>query len=223
MTLCPICKRSNKNSMRRSRPRPTKPRSKRSGSPRSAAKGRCRSCSRRSARMTPDERREQGPQINGLKDRVTAALRVAQGCARRAGARCSAQHRDRRRNAAVARTAGRKRAYSSDQPGHRRTHGDFRRHGLFDRRGAGYRNRRSQLHQAEFSGSASGARHARHVLLQPEARRLPAAAAHPHVTGPDPDHANVRSRRSASSFRAAPIAAIPIRPTPRCSIRSRAW
>ncbi len=32
-----------------------------------------------------------------------------------------------------------------------------------------------------------------------------------------------RSRRSASSFRAAPIAAIPTRPTRRCSIRSRAW
>ena len=32
-----------------------------------------------------------------------------------------------------------------------------------------------------------------------------------------------KSRRSASSFRAAPIAATATRPTRRCSIRSRAW
>ena len=33
--------------------------------------------------MTPDERKVQGPAINGLKDRVTAAIAAAQGRARR--------------------------------------------------------------------------------------------------------------------------------------------
>ena len=53
------------------------------------------------------------------------------------------------------------------------------------------------------------------LLFQSEAGLLRAApAAHAHLTGADPDHAGERSRRSTSSFPAAPIAAIPIRPTP---------
>ena len=57
--------------------------------------------------MTPDERKVQGPAINGLKDRVTAAHRRRQGRARRQRARCPARHRNRRRHAAGARGAGR--------------------------------------------------------------------------------------------------------------------
>ena len=56
--------------------------------------------------MTPDERKAQGPAINGLKDKVNAAIAAAQGRARRRRARCAAQYRDRRRHAAGARCAG---------------------------------------------------------------------------------------------------------------------
>ena len=42
--------------------------------------------------MTPDERKVQGPAINGLKDRVTAAHRHGQGRACRQRARCPAQY-----------------------------------------------------------------------------------------------------------------------------------
>ena len=42
--------------------------------------------------------------------------------------------------------------------------------------------------------------------LRSEAGRLAHAAAHAHLAGADPHHDERRSRRSASSFRAAPIA-----------------
>ena len=62
--------------------------------------------------MTPEERRAQGPLINGLKDKVTAALDRAPRRAQERRARCAPQHRDRRRHAAGARAAGRGRAAS---------------------------------------------------------------------------------------------------------------
>ena len=62
--------------------------------------------------MTPDERRVQGPLINGLKDKVTDALDRAPRRAQERRARRAPQHRDRRRHAAGARAARRSRAAS---------------------------------------------------------------------------------------------------------------
>ena len=173
--------------------------------------------------MAPEERKSQGPLINGLKDRVNAALAERREALQARSAGGAAQYRERRRDVAGARGAGRNRPHPSDQPGDRRADRDLRRHGLCGRRRAGHRDRRLQLHQAQFSRRPSGARHARHVLLQSEAGRLAPAAAHAHLAGAGAHHVERRSRRSASSFRAAPIAATAIRLTRRCSTRSRAW
>ena len=202
---------------------PTRPRSKPCASRRSARSGSVTALLKTLGGMTPDERKVQGPAINGLKDRVNAALNARREALQGRGARRAARHRNRRRHAAGARGAGRGRPRASDQPGGRRAHRDLRRHGLRRRRRPGHRDRRLQLHQAEFPRGPSGPRDARHVLLPAEAGRLADAAAHAHLAGAGAHHAERRSRRSASSSRAAPIAAIPTRPTRRCSIRSRAW
>ena len=55
------------------------------------------------------------------------------------------------------------------------------------------------------------------------ARRHAPGSPHAYEPGADQDHAQSRSRRFASSRRAASIAATPTRPTRRCSIRSRGW
>ena len=173
--------------------------------------------------MTPDERRAQGPLINGLKDKVTEALAARRDGAQGRGARRAAQHRDRRRHAAGARAAGGDGPHPSDQPGDRRTDRDLRRHGLRGRRRSRHRDRRSQLHQAQLPRGPSGPRDARHVLFQSEAGRLAAAAAHAHVAGADPHHADAEAADPRDHSRAAPIASTPTRPTRRCSIRSRGW
>ena len=93
----------------------------------------------------------------------------------------------------IGRIADRGRPHSSDQPGGRRAHGDLRRHGFRRRRRAGHRNRRLQLHQAEFPRGPSGPRDARHVLFSAEARRLADAAAHAHLTGAGAHHAQAEA------------------------------
>ena len=80
-----------------------------------------------------------------------------------------------------------------------------------------------QFHQAEFPARPSGARNARHLLLQPQGRRHAQAAAHPHLAGAGAHHAEESAADPRDLPRAAPIAAIPTRPTRRCSIRSKAW
>ena len=67
--------------------------------------------------MTPDERKAQGPLINGLKDRVTAAIAARREALKARRARCAAQHRNGRRDAAGARVAGGDRAHSPGEPG----------------------------------------------------------------------------------------------------------
>ncbi len=62
--------------------------------------------------MTPDQRKAEGPRINGLKDRVTEALAARRDALKHAALDCPPQHRDRRRHAAGARAAGRSRAAS---------------------------------------------------------------------------------------------------------------
>ena len=182
-------KRSSRKSSARSRRRPTKPRSKRCASQRSARAARCRRCCKTLGGMTPDERKAQGPLINGLKDRVTAAIAARREALKDAAldARLNTETVDV--TLPVRESPAEAGPHSSDQPGDRRTHRDLRRHGLCGRRRAGHRDRRSQLHQAEFPRRPSGAGHARHVLFQSEAGRLAHAAAHAHLAGADPHDA----------------------------------
>ena len=108
------------------------------------------------------------------------------------------------------------------QPGDGRAGRDFRRPGLRGRRRARDRGRLAQFHRAQHSRDASGAGDARH-LLHRRARSRAARAAHPHLAGADPHDDERASRRSASSRRAASIAATATPPTRRCSTRSRGW
>ena len=133
----------------------------------------------------PGDQRPEGPRQRGAQ----RAPRRLQG----RGARRAARHRDRRRHAAGARGAGRGRPHPSDQPGDRRAHRDLRRHGLRRRRRAGHRDRRLQLHQAQFPRGPSGARDARHVLFPAEAGRLADAAAHAHLAGAGAHHADAEA------------------------------
>ncbi len=64
--------------------------------------------------LPPDERKTQGPLINGLKDRVNAALAARRDAFKGAGAGGAAQQRERRRHAAGARSAVRDRPRPSD-------------------------------------------------------------------------------------------------------------
>ena len=173
--------------------------------------------------LPPEERKTQGPLINGLKDRVNAALAARRDALKDAAleARLNTESVDvtlpvREAPAEIGRV------HPITQVTDELT-AIFADMGFAVAEGPGHRDRRLQLHQAQFPGRPSGARHARHVLLQSEAGRHAAVAAHPHLAGAGAHHAERKSRRSASSFPAAPIAAIPTRPTRRCSIRSRAW
>ena len=90
-------------------------------------------------------------------------------------------------------TPGRSGPHSSAQPGDGRADRHFRRHGLCRRRRSRHRDRRLQLHEAEFPRGPSGAGNARHVLLQSEARRLAHAVAHPHLAGAGAHHADAEA------------------------------
>ena len=67
--------------------------------------------------MTPDERKVQGPAINGLKDRVTAAIAAAKDALGAAALDARLDTETRRRHAAGARGADRIRPRASDHAG----------------------------------------------------------------------------------------------------------
>ena len=120
-------------------------------------------------KMSPDERKSAGrgdQRAEGRGDRrARRAPRDAEGLALEA--RLKSESLD---VTLPVRAAGdRDRPHPSDQPGLRRGDGDLRRHGLFDRRRAGHRERRLQFHQAELPARPSRARNARHVLLRAHA------------------------------------------------------
>ena len=143
--------------------------------------------------LPPDERKRQGPLINGLKDRVNAALAARREALKSAAleARLNTESVDvtlpvREAPAEIGRM-------HPITPGDRRTDRDLRRHGFFHRRRPRHRDRRLQFHQAQFPGRPSGARHARHVLFQSEAGRQAAAPAHPHLAGAGAHHAQPKA------------------------------
>ena len=173
--------------------------------------------------LSADERKSQGPLINGLKDRVNAALVARRELVQKRGARRLGSTPRASTSPCPCGKRRSKRPRSSNHPGDGRTHGDLRRYGLRHCRRSRHRDRRLQFHQAQFPARSSGARNARHVLLQSEAGRHAAAAAHAHLAGAGAHHAQPEAADPRHYSRAAPIAATATRRTRRCSIRSRAW
>ena len=173
--------------------------------------------------LTPDERKEQGALINGLKDRVTTALAARKDALKNAAldARLNTETVDvtlpLRETPA---DAGRIHPISQVIDELTAIFADM---GFAVAEGPDIETDDLQFHQAELPRRPSGAGDARHVLLQPEARRLAAAAAHAHLAGADPHDAGAEAADPRDHVRAAPIASIATRPTRRCSTRSRAW
>ena len=131
--------------------------------------------------MTPDQRKAEGPRINGLKERVTEALAARRDALKHAAldARLNTETVDVtlpvRESPAE---AGRIHPISQVIDELTAIFADM---GFAVAEGPGHRDRRPQLHQAEFPRRPSGPGDARHVLLQSEARRLAHAAAHAHL------------------------------------------
>ena len=159
--------------------------------------------------LSPDERREAGAKLNARQGRGRRRDRGAQGGARRGRARRAPEDRARRRHpAGAARARG---PPPPDQPDHRRDRRDLRRDGLPRRRRAGHRGRLPQLHRAQHPARASGAADARHVLSAGRRRhgRPGGKLLRTHTSPVQIRTMKARSRRSASSRRAAPIASTP--------------
>ena len=96
-------------------------------------------------KMSPDERKTEGAKINALKDSVGEALAARKNVLKEAAlaARLAGETLD---VTLPTRASGAgDRPHPSDQPGDGRTDRDLRRHGLFHRRRAGYRERRSTI------------------------------------------------------------------------------
>ncbi len=184
------------------RPR-TSARSKTCASPPWARRAPSANCSRPWARMSPDEREGQRRDVQraarSRSPRPSPRARPNWSRARwMRGWRPSAG-----RLPAAAGNAARHRA--SGEPGEGRSHRHLRRSGVLGRRRPRRRIRRLQFHQAEHSARASGAADARHVLLEAASRRFAAAAAARTPARCRCAPCWRRSRRSASSRRAAPI------------------
>ena len=93
-------------------------------------------------KMTPDERKTQGAAINALKDSVNEALAARRAVLKEAAleARLKTETVD---VTLPARAAGRRAGtHPSGDASHGRTRRHLRRHGIFDRRRAGHRDRR---------------------------------------------------------------------------------
>ena len=186
---------------------PRRPVADRAGSSgtRLAAQGRPRRC------RAPRQRRpHRGP----------ARLRRASRGAARRTRRGRTGRRAHRRHAAVDAPADRRPAPDHDPGRARRRH--LRRDGLGTGRGARGRDRAVQLRRAELPAGPPGAQRAGHLPRRP--RRVAAGAAHPHLARCRSARcwsASCRCTSCRSAGRSAPTNSTP--PTPRCSIRSRAW
>ena len=93
--------------------------------------------------MTPDERKEKGPLINGLRDKVQGAIATRREALAEAALeqRLAAERIDV--SLPVREGPDDARAHPPDQPGDGRAHRDLRRHGLLGRGRAGHRDRLS--------------------------------------------------------------------------------
>ena len=130
--------------------------------------------------MTPDQRREQGPLINGLRDKVTAALADRRSALKDAAldARLAAETVDV--TLPVRESAARERAASirSRQVIDELT-AIFADMGFAVAEGPDIETDDLQLHRAQLPGRPSRARDARHVLLHAGGRRRSASCCAP--------------------------------------------
>ena len=172
--------------------------------------------------MAPDERKQgpadqrpQGPRHAKRSTRKSNALqarRSPRGSPPRS--RC---------HAAGARERARARPHPSGQPGDRRDHRDFRRHGLLRRRRAGHRDAISTISPRSIFPKASGARDARTFFFNPK----PDGERKVLRTHTSPVQIRTMEKAEAADPRhhAGPHLShpTPTRPTRRCSTRSKAW
>ena len=175
----------------------------------------------RLGQLPPDARKSFGQAVNQLKDRVGEALEAKHAALAHEALSQTLAAEPRRRHLAGAAGTARRGAHPSGEPGDRRDHRDFRRYGLCHRRRSGHRDRLQQFHRAQHPARASGAPGPRHVLFRAQARRHARRCCAPIRARCRSAPCSSRSRRSASSRRAASIAATAIRRTRPCSIRSR--
>ena len=127
-------------------------------------KGRVPELMARLGTLPADQRKAFGQAVNGLKARVGEALEGRKAELERGAlsARLATEKADITLPVRARPAAGR--AHPSGEPGVRRGRRDLRRHGLRHRRGAGHRDRRLQLHQAQHPARAPRAAGARHLL-----------------------------------------------------------
>ena len=173
--------------------------------------------------MTPDERKVQGPAINGLKDRVTAAIAAAKDALAAAAldARLDTETVDVTLPVREAPTeTGRVHPISQVTDELTAIFADM---GFAVAEGPDIETDDYNFTKLNFpEGHPAREMHDTFYFPpKPDGSRL--LAAHAHLAGAGAHDAHARSRRSASSSRAAPIAATRTRPTRRCSTRSRAW
>ena len=168
----------------------------------------------------PDDRRRVGLVANEVRAALQAALEGRRRELRGRGGGGIAGRRRRRRHA-----AGPPPARGVAAPPHHRRAADRRRvhaHGLPRGAGPADRDRLVQLRGIEHPAGPSGAHD--EGLALPRRPRPRAAASNRDLRHADPHDGDRRARRSTSWLRAACSGARPpTRPTPRSSIRSRAW
>ena len=165
--------------------------------------------------LSPEERKVVGRSANLASREIEGALGSRTEELAVGRARGPAAGRGRRRH--VAGGAVPARAPAPNAARYRRGRGLLRRPRLQGRRRTRGRDRLLQLHRAEHTAVAPGAKRARHVLPG-----RGAGLADAHVAGPDPDDA----RPGAARLRGVPGPHLPagLRPDPhaRCSTRSKA-
>ena len=212
--------RSRPRLARRSPPPPTWPRWRPCASPRSARPGSISGLLKTLGAMSPDERREQGPLINGLRDRVAAAIAARKAALEAAAldARLAAERVDLTLPAAAAPQG----LGAPDHAGDGRDGRHLRRDGLRRRRRARTSRTTSTTSPRSTSRPSHPAREMHDTFfLKPGRRRRAQAAAHPHQPGAGAGdaRANAPSTRRSSP---RPGAADPHhRPGPHLPLRLR--
>ena len=172
--------------------------------------------------LPPAARAEAGRRVGAARAAINAAVASRQAELDRRAGPPGPGRGGRRRHAAVGPDAARRPA--PGDVGRRAAGRRLHRDGLRDRGGPRGRGRVVQLRRAELPARPPGAGHAGHDLRRRAGRRaaLRHGAAHPHLAGPDPGHADQAAAASTWSARASASAPTPSTPrTARCSTRSR--